>query len=504
MDAAPRLIDRNSLSSPSYGRSERSRDDRGPRAERGGQGNGNWRDQRPGTPSRGGSASRDGNGSARGERRGEFDNAGNGSRHAPRSSQSNGSGARNGNAPAMQRPPRDRHGDGGQQRDKMASAGQSRGNRRSKAKDERLELDIISFIRDNPVIHELAEDYESEHLFSDFGLRRDLLRNVTQRGYEMPTPIQDKSIPVLMEGRDIVGLANTGTGKTAAFLLPLINRMLDNPRERAIILAPTRELAIQIDEELQNFTRGMPIRSTVIVGGVGMGPQIASFRRFNNFVIGTPGRIIDLIRRGSLQLNDVKNVVLDEADRMLDMGFINDMRFIMTRLPSERQTMFFSATMGDDVRGLIGEFLHNPVTVTVARQRVAANVEQEVMRLSGRNRVDVLEELLGSSEFSRVLVFGRTKHGMNKLSNMLNARGLNTDAIHGNKSHNARQLALKRFKSGQVQALIATDVAARGLDIEDVTHVINFELPQTYEDYIHRIGRTGRAGKAGNALTFVD
>jgi len=197
-------------------------------------------------------------------------------------------------------------------------------------------------------------------------------------------------------------------------------------------------------------------------------------------------------------------VVLDEADRMLDMGFIRDMRFIMERLPRERQTLFFSATMSEEIQDVIGDFLHNPVTVSVVKHRVCATVEQNVVRLNGRNRVDLLEEILAGGEYSRVLVFGRTKHGMNKLSNMLNARGLVTDAIHGNKSHNARQLALKRFKDGNIQALIATDVAARGLDIDDVTHVINFELPQTYDDYIHRIGRTGRAGKLGKAVTFVD
>ncbi|MCB1221234.1 MAG: DEAD/DEAH box helicase [Planctomycetales bacterium] len=377
-------------------------------------------------------------------------------------------------------------------------------NRRSRAKEEKLELDIIAFIRDNPVVHEIEDIFEPTHMFSDFGLSARLLANVEKRGYEAPTPIQDVAIPPVKEGRDVVGLANTGTGKTAAFLLPLIDRMLADKSQYALVLAPTRELAIQIEEELQSFTIGLGMRSTVIVGGVGEGAQLKSLRADNRFIIATPGRLIDFIKRGELSLDRFNNVVLDEADRMLDMGFIRDMRFLIGRLPRQRQTLFFSATMSEEIRSLIGEFLHDPVTVSVVRHKTAANVQQEVISMAGRKRFEMLVDLLGQPEMTRVLVFGRTKHGMNKLSNMLNREGLETDAIHGNKSHNARQLALKRFKEGSIQALVATDVAARGLDIDDVSHVINFELPQTYDDYIHRIGRTGRAGRTGHAITFIE
>ncbi|MCB1217729.1 DEAD/DEAH box helicase [bacterium] len=377
-------------------------------------------------------------------------------------------------------------------------------NRRSRQKEEKLELDIIAFIRDNPVVHEIEDIFEPTHMFSDFGLSAKLLANVEKRGYEAPTPIQDLAIPSVKEGRDVVGLANTGTGKTAAFLLPLIDRMLADKSQYALVLAPTRELAIQIEEELQSFTIGLGMRSTVIVGGVGEGAQLKSLKADNRFIIATPGRLIDFLRRGELKLNHVNNVVLDEADRMLDMGFIRDMRYIIGLLPRERQTLFFSATMSEEIRGLIGDFLRNPVTVSVVRHKTSANVEQEVISMSGRKRFEMLVDLLRQPQLKRVLVFGRTKHGMNKLSKMLNREGLETDAIHGNKSHNARQLALKRFKEGSIQALVATDVAARGLDIDDVSHVINFELPQTYDDYIHRIGRTGRAGRTGHAITFIE
>ena len=302
----------------------------------------------------------------------------------------------------------------------------------------------------------------------------------------------------------MVGIANTGTGKTAAFLIPLINKVMKNPRESILIMVPTRELAIQIDEELKGFTRGLKIFSVVCVGGASMSYQIKNLRYQNNFIIGTPGRLKDLVEQKYLQLAEFKTVVLDEADRMLDMGFINDMRFMMSKMSKDRHTLFFSATMSREIEMLIKDFLKEPVSISVKTGDTAKNVDQDIVKLSGKNKIDVLHGLLNGREFTKVLVFGRTKHGVEKLSQVLAQRGLKAESIHGNKNLSKRQRALTMFKDGHTQVLVATDVAARGLDISDVSHVINFDLPSTYEDYIHRIGRTGRGSKKGKALTFVE
>ena len=352
---------------------------------------------------------------------------------------------------------------------------------------------------------EEVEHFVPEHQFADFHIEPMLKSNILTKGYNTPTPIQDKTIPHILQGADVVGIANTGTGKTAAFLIPLINKVLKNPKENILVLVPTRELAIQIDDEFRSFVNKLNMYSVCCVGGASIFFQMKQLRYKNNFVIGTPGRVKDLVDRKCIRLGDFKTLVLDEADRMLDMGFVNDMRFVAKAMPQDRHTLFFSATMNTDIEKLIGEFLKTPVRISVKTRDTSKNVEQDVVRVTpGKNKVDVLHELLSQEEFSKVLIFGRTKHGVEKLSKLLAAKGFKADSIHGDKNHSKRQQALKMFKSNHVTILVATDVAARGLDISDITHVINYDLPATYEDYVHRIGRTGRANKKGKALTFID
>lgn len=363
--------------------------------------------------------------------------------------------------------------------------------------------DISKFVNKAVITVEEAP-YEPVNAFVDFAIDDRLKKNVLQVGYQTPTPIQDQAIPHILKGRDLVGIANTGTGKTAAFVLPLLHKILQDKKQNVLIMAPTRELAVQINQELIKFAAGLHIFSVCCVGGLNINNQIKDLRRVHNFVIGTPGRLKDLMERGNLRLNNFETVVLDEADRMLDMGFINDMRFIMAKMPKKRHTLFFSATVSNDIKHIINEFLRDPVSVSVKTGDTAAGVDQDVVYFNKENKLDRLHNLLVKPEFSKVLVFGRTKHGVERLSKTLNERGLRTESIHGNKSSSQRQRALNSFKSHGTKVLIATDVAARGLDIPNVSHVINYELPSTYEDYVHRIGRTGRAGKTGKALTFVE
>lgn len=366
-------------------------------------------------------------------------------------------------------------------------------------------IDISKFINKAVVTTEAVGQYVPEHKFGDFQIDERLKHNILIKGYSVPTPIQDRIIPYILKGSDVVGVANTGTGKTAAFLIPLINKVLLAPVEQVLIVVPTRELALQIDAELKGFTKQMKLFSVCCVGGASIGRQISELRYKNNFIIGTPGRLKDLIERKYINLGQFKTVVLDEADRMLDMGFVNDMRFMMSRMPRPRHTLFFSATVSREIDGLIKEFLHEPIVVSVKTQDTAKNVDQDIIRIAqNTTKIDVLHDLLIKPEFSKVLIFGRTKHGVEKLSRVLEERGFKAASIHGNKNQSGRQRALAAFKEGKTQILVATDVAARGLDIVDVSHVINFDIPATYDDYVHRIGRTGRAGKAGKALTFVD
>lgn len=375
-------------------------------------------------------------------------------------------------------------------------------NRRSNKKNT---LDISAFINRVTADTTPAQIFVPKHQFADLNLHADLLKNLEIRGFVQPTPIQDAVIPsITNNNQDLVGLANTGTGKTGAFLIPLINKALTNRDQQTLILAPTRELAVQIEKEFYLLSKNLRLTSVVIVGGAPIWPQMQKAKTFNNFVVGTPGRVIDLIKRGALKLENFKTAVLDEADRMLDMGFITDIKYILSHLPEERQTLFFSATLSSEIKGLINDFLKNPVNVSVKTGDTSKNIHQDVVRMNGRSKIDVLQELLQQEEFSKVLAFGKTKHGVDKIYESLMEVGIRAESIHGNKSHGQRQRALQNFKNDRAKILIATDVAARGIDISGITHVINFDTPQTYDDYIHRIGRTGRGSQKGIALTFID
>jgi len=373
-----------------------------------------------------------------------------------------------------------------------------------KGRSKSQKLDISSFINKTVASYVPGEVFVPEHSFADFELNSTLLRFIEQRGYLQPTHIQDKIIPSILRGKDVVGLSNTGTGKTAAFLIPLIKKVLQNPHEQILIVIPTRELALQIEQELQSITRRMRVCSITCIGGEHIGIQIRKLRYKSNFIIGTPGRLIDLVKRGTLILNGVHIVVLDEADRMLDMGFVNDIRFLMAHVSEERQTLCFSATMSKKIEVLINDFLKNPSTISVKTAETPESIEQDIVRVRDLNKVDVLHDLLQNNEFKKVLVFGRTKRGVENLSRTLTRRGVKVESIHSDKTQAQRKRALLNFKKNRVQALVATDVAARGLHIDDVTHVINYEIPETYDDYVNRIGRTGRGTQRGKALTFVD
>lgn len=375
------------------------------------------------------------------------------------------------------------------------------GKRKPAHRDERI--DFSRFINKVSVTEEV-EHFKPEHRFEDFAIAPNLKTSIIKKGYSLPTPIQDRSIPHILQGSDMVGIANTGTGKTAAFLIPLIHKVLTNRKEKIMIIVPTRELAIQIEDELRGFAFGMQIFSVCCVGGAPIGRQLSQLRYQNSFIIGTPGRLKDLVNRNAIRLNEFKTIVLDEADRMLDMGFVADMRLVMNAMPKERQTLFFSATLSHEIEGLIKEFLREPVRISVKTQDTSKNVEQDVIRVErGTDKLDILHDLLNQKELTRVLIFGRTKHGVERLSQALVSKGFKAESIHGDKNHGKRQQALRMFKENNVRILVATDVAARGLDIADVSHVINYDLPATYDDYIHRIGRTGRGSKRGKALTFV-
>jgi len=351
---------------------------------------------------------------------------------------------------------------------------------------------------------QLAMAYTPKHAFKDFEINPQLKSNIVNRGYTQPTPIQDQAIPVLLQGKDVVGIANTGTGKTAAFLIPLIDKIINRPNTKVLIITPTRELAVQIEDEFRLFVKNLPIYGALCIGGLSINNQIRNLERRPQVVIGTPGRLKDLYEHRHLNFNDYSSIVLDEVDRMLDMGFIRDIKYIVSLLPQNRHSLFFSATLPHEVQSVMNGFLKNPVVISVTTSLTAKNIDQDIVKIGTRSKVDVLHDLLIKPEFSKVLVFGRTKWGMEKLARELNYRGFKVTSIHGNKSQNQRQSALNSFKQNRVQVLLATDIASRGLDIDDVTHVINYDLPETYEDYIHRIGRTGRAQKTGSALTFID
>ncbi len=348
--------------------------------------------------------------------------------------------------------------------------------------------------------------------FDQLGLAAELLDAVAAEGYSQPTPVQSQAIPLVLAGRDVLAGAQTGTGKTAAFTLPMLQRLSagqsGSPRRgrnpRALVLTPTRELAAQVGESVQTYGKSLPLHSTVIFGGVGINPQIDRLRRGVDILVATPGRLLDHAGQGTVDLSQVEILVLDEADRMLDMGFIHDIRRVLKLLPAKRQNLLFSATYSEDIRRLAAGVLDNPAEVEVARRNTAAEtVEQLVVPVAKERKRELLARLIGESGWSQVLVFTRTKHGANRLAKQLEQDGISAAAIHGNKSQSARTNALAGFKSGDVRVLVATDIAARGLDIDGLPHVVNFELPNVAEDYVHRIGRTGRAGAAGAALSLV-
>ena len=346
--------------------------------------------------------------------------------------------------------------------------------------------------------------------FNDLGLSTDLLRAVRELGYTQPTPIQSKAIPTVLKGGDLLAGAQTGTGKTAGFTLPLLHRLSSAPAVsgkrpvRALILAPTRELAAQVGENVRNYSKYLPLRSTIIFGGVGIRPQINALRKGVDILVATPGRLLDHIGQKTLDLSQVEILVLDEADRMLDMGFVRDIRKILALLPSQRQSLLFSATFSSEIKKLANGFLHKPAIIEVARHNTPAEAVKQTVHLveKGQKRA-LLSHLIGSENWQQVLVFTRTKHGANRLAEQLSKDGIVSTAIHGNKSQGARTKALADFKQGSVRVLVATDIAARGLDIELLPHVVNYELPNVAEDYVHRIGRTGRAGHEGEALSLV-
>lgn len=378
----------------------------------------------------------------------------------------------------------------------------SRGNRGRTSGRKQPTFDPSQFINRNPV-DTREEVYTPAHAFGDFGLHPRIVAAVAEQKIESPSPIQDQVIPLILEGKDIIGLAETGTGKTAAFLLPLIQKTLTQKGQQTLILCPTRELALQVKADFVKFVGNFKLWGTCLVGGTNINPQIRSLKRHQHFIIGTPGRVLDLIDRGNLKTDKINNVVLDEADRMLDMGFIHDMRKILSHVTTERQTLFFSATMTREAEALVNDFMQDPITISVKKKETANSIKQDVVPYEHVHKFETLLALLGREELKRVMIFGAMKHSVEKLSKELCKHGIKAESIHGNKSHGQRQRSLGTFKSGNARVLVATDVAARGIHVDNVSHVINYDLPNTFEDYIHRIGRTGRGDKRGEALTFV-
>ena len=349
--------------------------------------------------------------------------------------------------------------------------------------------------------------------FENLGLSADMLRAVSEEGYTVPTPVQTQAIPYILQGRDVLAGAQTGTGKTAAFALPLLQRLASAPAPakaqgrrpiRALILTPTRELAAQVEESIRVYGKRLALTSAVIFGGVNINPQFSMLRKGVDILVATPGRLLDHLGQGTLDITKVETLILDEADRMLDMGFIRDIRRVIAVLPKKRQNLMFSATYSDEIRTLAETLLVNPASVEVARRNTPAEtVAQRVIPVDRERKRELLSTLIKQGDWRQVLVFTRTKHGANRLAKQLEQDGLTTAAIHGNKSQAARTKALAGFKAGEVRILVATDIAARGLDIDMLPHVVNFELPNVPEDYVHRIGRTGRAGAEGEAISLV-
>ena len=373
---------------------------------------------------------------------------------------------------------------------------------RPKRIQKSMEIDYNLMIKTATL--QAKEDFTPTKTFAEHGLDESIVNSLKAKGYTQPTPIQDQAIPHILKARDIIGIANTGTGKTAAFLLPLIHQVYKNPKKVILILAPTRELVNQIQAELKSFVNNSNVSSTIVIGGESINRQIESLRKKRNFIIATTGRGLDLINQGALPIGIVDTIVLDEMDQMLDIVFIKDIREILQLAKSVKHLLFFSATITPNISKIASEILNNPITVSVVKGQTTDNVNQSIIEIKeSDNKFDKLCEILSRPEVERAIVFENTKHGSAKIEKELLKRGFKAIAIHGNKNQNQRTRALNAFKSGEVKVLIATNVAARGLDIPLVSHVINYSLPESKEDYIHRIGRTGRAGEVGHAITFV-
>lgn len=379
----------------------------------------------------------------------------------------------------------------------------NRNNNRSRSSKGRGQyIDPSRFVKSAKPVEQ--DVYQPVHSFEDFAVDSLIKRNLEFKEITVPTQIQDQALPPALEGKDVIGIANTGTGKTIAFMLPLLTNLLKNRGSNALIIAPTRELALQIQTEARWLARGGQLFDVLLIGGQPIQRQLRDLQRRPQIFIGTPGRIKDHIERGTLRLDRVETVVLDEVDRMLDMGFINDIRMILSKLPQKRQSFFFSATMNHTIETLINTFSDNPVSIMAKTAETSDNVDQSIIHyFENKDRMEKLHELLITEKVEKSLIFCETKRNTEKLVNELIDRGFKADAMHGDKSQNQRQRALMKFRDNHIEILVATDVAARGIDVDKVTHVINYEVPQTYDDYTHRIGRTGRGGSTGYAVTFV-
>lgn len=380
----------------------------------------------------------------------------------------------------------------------------SRGNARPAGRKPKRGSYIDEKLFVNKAVATEKEVYVPKHTFADFGFPESLLRNLVIKNYVNPSPIQDQTIALGLSGKDVIGIANTGTGKTAAFLLPIINKLLTDKKASAMVLAPTRELALQIETEFRSFAAGLRLFSVSCVGGSPIGRQVRELDMGVHIVIGTPGRVKDLIDRGKIKPSMFGMVVLDEADRMLDMGFVDDMRYILGKMPKERQGFFFSATFSPAIKALCTDFLTDPVTVSVKTRDTASSIDQNVVRANSKEqKIEALHDILIRPEAKKVLIFREMKRHVDDLAKELNKRGFKVLALHGDMRNRERERAVHALATGTIQAVIATDVAARGIDIPDITHVINYDIPQDYDTYIHRIGRTGRGDKGGTALTFI-
>lgn len=360
-----------------------------------------------------------------------------------------------------------------------------------------------NYISDVVRVEELPT-YTPQHKFAELNLHSILIKNIQAVGYISPTKIQDQAIPHILQGKDVIGVSNTGSGKTAAFLIPMIDKVLRNPETKVLIVTPTRELAQQINIEIRKFSKDSNIRTVVVIGGANIREQTRLLRNSPQFVVATPGRLMDLEKRNYIHLNNFSCVVLDEVDRMLDMGFVNDIKLIIAKLAVIKQSLFFSATLSYKEESLANSLLKDPIKVEADKHNPLKNIRQNIVKVGSKDqKLNVLQDLLRKEEFSKVLVFSSTKHMADTITKQLRLTGVRVDALHGNKSQHIRSKVIERFRTSEIDVLIATDVAARGIDIKDITHVINFDEPANLSDYVHRIGRTGRIGKVGHALTFV-